>query len=118
MHRPGRQPRRFEVAAAPHRPRFAGDGDTRVPPIKIVVWDNIGNTLLGVRPWASWSPTIKERLLAEDPRAEVHAPSFDRLFADADVALTWLYDPAKLGAGFGDLLDDFAGRTRPLQDSA
>jgi phosphoglycerate dehydrogenase-like enzyme len=87
-------------------------------PTKILVWDNIGNTLLGVRPWAGWAPRIKERLLAEDPDAETDAPSFDQLFADREVELTWLYDPARLGAGFDDLLDDFAGRTRPLADPA
>ena len=89
-------------------------------PIKIVVWDNIGNTLLGVRPWASWDDRQRTRLLEEDADAEAHAPAFDQLFAEAGFQpeLTWLYDPDRLGAGFGGLLDDFPGRTHPLTDPA
>ena len=37
---------------------------------------------------------------------------------DTKPNLTWLYDPNKLGAGFGSLLDDYAGRTRPFTDTA
>ncbi len=39
-------------------------------PVKIVVWDSIGNTLLGVRPWASWDAPVQETLLRENPAAE------------------------------------------------
>ena len=41
--------------------------------IKIVVWDNIGNVLLGVRPWERWTPTQQARMLADDPAAREHA---------------------------------------------
>ena len=82
--------------------------------IKIVVWDNIGNTLLGVRPWASWAPSIKEWMLAEDPAGAEHAPGFADLFADYDVRLEW-YSSAQTGPGiFGSLGDDFAHAVRPL----
>ena len=46
--------------------------------IKIVVWDTIGNTLLGVRPWESWSPAIKEWMLCEDASGEQRAPACSR----------------------------------------
>jgi len=87
-------------------------------PIKIVVWDNIGNTLLGVRPWASWDDRTRARLLDEDRDAEAHAPAFDQIFAEAGFQpdLTWLYDPDRLGAGFSGLLKDFPGRTHPVTD--
>ena len=38
--------------------------------VKIVVWDSIGNTLLGVRPWSSWDAPVRETLLRENPSAE------------------------------------------------
>ena len=34
-------------------------------PLRVVVWDNIGNVLLGVRPWERWTPKQQERMLAE-----------------------------------------------------
>lgn len=89
-------------------------------PVRIVVWDNIGNTLLGVRPWSAWDDRQRTRLMEEDGQAEAHAPAFDQLFAEAGFQpdLTWLYDPNKLGAGFGSLLEDYAGRTRPFTETA
>ena len=41
-------------------------------PVRIVVWDSIGNVLLGVRPWERWPPATRARLLAEDPDAAAH----------------------------------------------
>lgn len=84
--------------------------------IKIVVWDNIGNVLLGVRPWQSWAPATQERLLAEDPEAIAHAPSFDQIFSDEDVELVWFIDPDKLAPGFGDLTKTFQQAVRPLTE--
>jgi phosphoglycerate dehydrogenase-like enzyme len=55
--------------------------------IKIVVWDKVGNVLWGVRPWQEWGLRRQARLLAEDPAARAHAPSFDELFAEYDVDL-------------------------------
>ena len=83
--------------------------------IKIVVWDSIGNTLLGVRPWSSWDPTHVEHFLREDPAGEAHAPSFDQLFADYDVDLIW-FNSAGPYAPFGALYDDYEGKVRHTQD--
>jgi phosphoglycerate dehydrogenase-like enzyme len=84
--------------------------------VKIVVWDNIGNTLLGVRPWSSWGPSIQRWMLAEDPEAEARAPSFEQLFAGYDVDLQWfLGEPSGPGI-FGTLVEDFAPAVRELTD--
>ncbi len=78
--------------------------DTRV---KIVVWDSIGNTLLGVRPWSSWDPHIVEHLLREDPEGPAHAPSFQQLFAGYDVQLIWFNSADAPYAAFGQLYADY-----------
>ncbi|MDQ3412848.1 MAG: 2-hydroxyacid dehydrogenase [Chloroflexota bacterium] len=84
--------------------------------IKIVVWDNIGNTLLGVRPWSSWSPSIQRWLIEEDPDAEVHAPSFAQLFAGHDVELHWFLGEMSGPGIFGSLADDFSHAVHELTD--
>ena len=71
--------------------------------LNVVVWDNIGNVLLGVRPWERWTPTQRARLLADDPQAREHAPSFAELFADRSVEVTWLYNPERRAPSFPDL---------------
>lgn len=88
--------------------------------VNVVVWDNIGNTLLGVRPWETWPEAIKDKLRAEKADAEANAPDLRALFAADGLVpnLTWLYDPARLGAGFDGLLADFPSQTRPLTDAA
>jgi phosphoglycerate dehydrogenase-like enzyme len=58
-----------------------------VNPIKIVVWDAVGNVLWGVRRWDEWSDHIKAHLLSEDADAITHAPSFEQIFADYPVEL-------------------------------
>ncbi len=55
--------------------------------LNIVVWDAVGNTLFGVRAWDEWGPTYQQHMLAEDPAAREHAPSFAEIFADYDVHL-------------------------------
>lgn len=70
---------------------------------KVVVWDNIGNVLLGVRPWEEWSPRILERLRREQPDAAAQAPSFAEIFNDYEIELAWLYDPIKSQLGFREL---------------
>lgn len=77
-------------------------------PVRIVVWDNIGNVLLGVRPWERWTPTQQARLLADDPQAREHAPSFAELFADYEIELTWLYNPSRRAPSFGDIYTENA----------
>ena len=84
-------------------------------PVKIVVWDSIGNTLLGVRPWESWSPHITRVLLREDPAGRDHAPSFSTIFADIPVELVWFTSATAMLPAFGALAADFAGSFRPLR---
>jgi phosphoglycerate dehydrogenase-like enzyme len=80
--------------------------------IKIVVWDSIGNTVLGVRPWASWDGGYKAHLLREDPEGERHAPSFAQLFADYDVDLVWFNSVDSPYAAFTGLAADYAANLR------
>ena len=42
--------------------------------IKVVVWDSIGNTVLGVRPWASWDAPTQETLLPGEPGGRTRRP--------------------------------------------
>ena len=74
--------------------------------VKIVVWDNIGNTILGMRAWDQWSEDTQDRLLTEDPNARERVVSFDDLFKNYDVELVWLYDPIKSQRGFRDLFNE------------
>ena len=74
--------------------------------VKIVVWDKIGNTILGMRAWDQWSEDTQDRLLTEDPNARERVVSFDDLFKNYDVELVWLYDPIKSQRGFRDLFNE------------
>jgi D-3-phosphoglycerate dehydrogenase len=74
-----------------------------MPKIKIVVWDNIGNVLLGVRPREEWSPRILSRLAGTQSGAAEQAPSVAEIFRDYDIELAWLYDPVKSQLGFREL---------------
>ncbi len=85
--------------------------------IKIVVWDSIGNTLLGVRPWESWEPGIKAAMLAERPDAATDARSFWDILADYDVDLTWFNSADSPYAAFGQLYADYDGAIRFTQDA-
>jgi phosphoglycerate dehydrogenase-like enzyme len=80
--------------------------------IKIVVWDSIGNTLLGVRPWSSWDAKTVTHFLREDPEGEAHAPSFRQLLAGRDVELIWFNNAAGPYAPFGQLNADYEGSIR------
>jgi phosphoglycerate dehydrogenase-like enzyme len=53
------------------------------PAFSVITWDNIGNTLTGVRIGANW----RDHLHADDPAALDHAPTFAELFADYEVML-------------------------------
>ena len=89
-----------------------------MPTLKIVVWDNIGNVLLGVRPREEWSPRILARLADAGSDAAAQAPSFAELFRGYDVELAWLYDPVKSRAGFRELYALNAGILRDATDPA
>lgn len=76
--------------------------------IKVVVWDNIGNVLLGVRPWERWTPTQQARMLADDPAAREHAPSFAEIFAGWPIDVTWLYNPERRAPSFPQMYEENA----------
>jgi phosphoglycerate dehydrogenase-like enzyme len=80
--------------------------------IKIVVWDSIGNTLLGVRPWTSWTDAQHAQFVAEDPEGSAHAPSFDELFKNRDVELIWFDSSDNAYQAFGALHNDYPGKVR------
>ena len=70
--------------------------------IKIVVWDSVGNIMWGVRPWDEWTLHGQERLLAEDPEAKEHTPSFHQIFRDYAVDLCIVASLDELEARIGD----------------
>ena len=82
--------------------------------IKVVVLDNIGNTILGMRSWDEWPESVRERLLIEDPEAQAHVVSFADLFANDDIEIVWLYDPVKYLRGFSGLFHEHKEWIRPI----
>ena len=80
--------------------------------VRIVVWDSIGNTLLGVRPWASWDAQVREALLRENPSAENVALTLREILAGYDLDLTWFNSADAPYAPFGQLYADFSGSLR------
>ena len=78
--------------------------------LKIVVWDNIGNTLLGMRPWEAWDERVQQRLLTEDANARERVVTIQNLLSDHDVDLVWLWDPEKAQRGFRALFDEVDAR--------
>lgn len=80
--------------------------------VKIVVWDSIGNTLLGVRPWESWDAHIRETLLRENPSAETVALPLREILAGYDVDLTWFNSADAPYAPFGQLYADYGESLR------
>ncbi len=87
-------------------------------PVRVVVWDSIGNTLLGVRPWASWDPPYRDALLAENPDGERAAPPLRELLAGHDLRLTWLNSADHPYEAFGQLYADYADALRFTRDPA
>src|SRR4051812_652300 len=77
--------------------------------VKVVVWDSIGNTVLGVRPWASWDAPTRETLRRENPEAEKIALPLRELLAGYDVDLTWFNSADTPYAPFGQLYADYEG---------
>jgi glyoxylate reductase len=80
--------------------------------VKIVVWDSIGNTLLGVRPWASWDAPVRETLLRENRSAETVALPLREILTGYDVDLTWFNSAEAPYAPFGQLYADYEGSLR------
>jgi len=83
--------------------------------IKIVVWDSIGNTLLCVRPWTSWTDANRAQFVAENSAGERDAPSFQQLFAGRNIDLVWFNSPDGPHQTFGALHDDFRDSIRFVQ---
>ncbi len=88
------------------------------PRVKIVVWDNIGNNILGMRPWEAWSEPIHERLLTEDPNARLRVVGWQDLLSDYDIELVWLNDPVKSQRGFRNLFEEYREHVRPVTSPA
>ena len=80
--------------------------------VKIVVWDSIGNTVLGVRPWASWDASVQETLRRENPAAEAVALPLRALLPDFDIDLTWFNSADAPYAPFGQLYADYEASLR------
>jgi phosphoglycerate dehydrogenase-like enzyme len=80
--------------------------------VKVVVWDSIGNSLLGVRPWASWDASVRETLLRENPAAEAVALPLRTLLTGYDLDLTWFNSADTPYAPFGQLYADYEGSLR------
>ena len=75
-------------------------------PANVVIWDNIGNTVLGMRPWNDWDEATQQRFLAEDANAEERIVSLGELFEPDELKLTWIYDPVKSRRGFASFIDE------------
>lgn len=78
--------------------------------LKIVVWDNIGNTMLGMRHWDTWGPKVQERLLTEDPNARERVVTIDDVLEGHPYEVVWLYDPVKYKRGFSALFHEVDAR--------
>lgn len=83
--------------------------------LRIGVWDNIGNTMLGMRPWDDWDKATQDRFLAEDPAARERIKTLDDLFPDHEIELTWLYDPIKSRRGFAAFIDEHGKALRAVE---
>jgi phosphoglycerate dehydrogenase-like enzyme len=84
--------------------------------VKVVVWDSIGNTLLGVRPWASWDAATRETLLRENPDAQAVAMPLREILADYDLDLIWFNSADAAYAPFGQLYADYEESLRFTRD--
>jgi phosphoglycerate dehydrogenase-like enzyme len=70
--------------------------------IKIVVWDNIGNVLLGVRLRNQYGNDWVKKLTADDPAAIESAPLFEEIFADYETEVLEVKTLAELDAVIAD----------------
>lgn len=84
--------------------------------VKIVVWDSIGNTLLGVRPWSSWTDAQHRQFIEEDAAGQRNAPSFDELFKEHPIDLVWFDSSDAAYQAFGALHKDYPGKVRFTKD--
>ena len=80
--------------------------------VKVVVWDSIGNTVLGVRPWSSWDAATQETLLRENSAAKAVALPLRELLAGYQLDLVWCNSADAPYAPFGQLYADYEGSLR------
>jgi phosphoglycerate dehydrogenase-like enzyme len=83
---------------------------------KVVVWDSIGNTVLGVRPWQSWDPAVQETLLRENRAAREIALPLRELVGGEEIELVWFNSADAPYPPFGQLYADFADSLRFTRD--
>ncbi len=83
---------------------------------KVVVWDSIGNTVLGVRPWMGWDEPVRQTLLAENPDAERIALPLNDLVAPHDLDVIWFNSADAPYAPFGQLYADYGEGMRFTHD--
>jgi phosphoglycerate dehydrogenase-like enzyme len=86
-----------------------------VKQLKIVVWDNIGNTLLGVRSWDEWDDRTRRDLLRQNPDAREQVQGFREIFTNYNIDLVWLYDTEKHKQGFVQLYEEYSPSLRAMQ---
>jgi phosphoglycerate dehydrogenase-like enzyme len=84
--------------------------------VKVVVWDSLGNTVLGVRPWESWDAGVREALLRENPDAEALARPLRELLHGYDLDLIWFNSADAPYPPFGQLYADYDGSLRFTRD--
>jgi phosphoglycerate dehydrogenase-like enzyme len=82
--------------------------------LNIAVWDNIGNTMLGMRGWDEWDQGTQDRLLAEDPNGRSRIITIPELLKDHDVDIVWLYDEKKYLRGFRTFFEEHPDQLRPV----
>jgi phosphoglycerate dehydrogenase-like enzyme len=70
--------------------------------VKIVVWDSVGNTLWGVRPWDEWPAQHQQLLLAADPDARTHCPSWSEILGGYTVNLVRAESVEQVAAEIAD----------------
>lgn len=66
--------------------------------MQVVVWDNIGNVLWGMRAWDEWDATNQAQLLAEHPDAAKKVLSFTEMFKGYPVDLREVHTVDELAA--------------------
>jgi phosphoglycerate dehydrogenase-like enzyme len=71
-------------------------------PVKIVVWDAVGNIMWGVPEWDSRDERSKQQLLEEDPAGPAHAPSWRELFEGIPAMLVHVKSAEELDAHIAD----------------
>lgn len=70
--------------------------------MKVVVWDNIGNVLWGMRAWDEWDASDQAQLLAEVPDADKKVLSVAAMFRDYPLELCQVHSEDELAAVLPD----------------